>query len=302
MRAPSLIAVLSIASLLTAAPHAQTRSREDWIALATGGFTVPAGTSAATLLVEMNPLLASPDPVLRDEVAYGAAERWILRDKVVAPADLRRLLALWSANLDDGLGTAGDDRVFARSFSALCLSLIAAREVATPLLTPPEGRQFLDRMLDYFVRERDLRGYDPVRGWMHTPAHTADALKFLARSAHFTPADLPRLLEAIRGKIEASETVFVWGENDRMAWAVHAAVRRADADLAGFDAWTAAWQADYKALWAGGPRVDPGRFARVENARQVLRSLAAILAMEQSPTATGERARSTALSALARMR
>jgi hypothetical protein len=302
MRSRTLIATASIAGLLVAATHAQTRSREDWIALAKSGFAVPAGSTATTLLVEMNPLLASPDPVLRDEVAYSAAERWIVRDKVVAPDDLRRLLALWSANLDDGLGSSGDDRVFARSFSALCLSLIAAREVATPFLTPVEGRQFLDRMLDYFVRERDLRGYDSERGWMHTPAHTADALKFLARSTHFTPADLRRLLDAVRSTIQAADVVFAWGENDRMAWALHAALRRPDADLAAFEAWTAAWLEDYKTLWAGGPRVDPGRFARVENARQVLRSLAAILAMEQSPTATGERARSTTLSALARMR
>jgi hypothetical protein len=298
-----LVAIVGmLGAVASAAAAEQPRAREAWVALAKAGFTVPAGTTAATLLVEMNPLLASPDPVLRDEVAYSAAERWIVRDKVVAPDDLRRLLALWSANLDDGLGSSGDDRVFARSFSALCLSLIAAREVATPFLTPAEGRQFLDRMLDYFVREHDLRGYDPARGWMHTPAHTADALKFLARSTHFTPADLPRLLDAIRLKIDASGAVFVWGENDRIAWALHAAVRRPEADLGPFEAWTARWVEDHKTLWANGPQVDPARFARVENARQLLRSLAAILAMEQAPTATGERARAASLAALARMR
>ena len=59
---------------------------------------------------------------------------------------------------------------------------------------------------------------------------------------------------------------------------------------------------DQKALWAGGPQVDPARFARVENAKQILRSLAAILSMEQTPTATGEKARLAAVTALARMR
>jgi hypothetical protein len=298
--------LVSAAALVcwTVAPPlaAQSRSPADWIALAKGGFVVPQGSTAVAVLVEMNALLASPDPVLRDDVAYSAAERWIVRDKVVAPDELRRLLALWSANLDDGLGSAGDDRVFKRSFSALCLSLIAARDVATPFLAPDEGRRFLDRMLDYFSRERDLRGYDPGRGWMHTPAHTADALKFLARSAHFAPADLGRLLAAVRAKVEASESVFVWGENDRMAWALHAAVRRADAETAAFEAWTARWVDDHKALWAGGPQVDPAGFARVENAKQILRSLAAILSMEQTPTATGEKARLAAVTALARMR
>jgi hypothetical protein len=301
----AIICSLGLATLLamSAMPgHAQTRSRDAWLALAKSGFAVPAGTTASALLVEMNALLASPDPVLRDEVAYSAAERWILRDKAVAPDDLRRLLTLWSVNLDDGLGTAGDDRIFKRSFSALCLSLVAAREVAAPFLTAAEVQQLFDRLLDYFARERDLRGYDATRGWMHTVAHTADAFKFLARTAAFAPANLGRLLDGVRAKIESADGVFVWGENDRLAWALHAAVRRADADTAAFEAWTARWVEDHKALWAAGPQVDPVRFARVENAKQILRSLAAILAMEQTPTANGEKARLAALTALARMR
>ena len=282
--------------------QAPLRSRDHWLALAKGGFVVPSGETAIGLLTEMNPLLASPDPVLRDEVAYSAAERWIVRDKVVAADDLRRLLALWGANLDDGLGTSGDDRVFKRTFSALCLSLIAAREVAAPFLSAAETQQFYDRMLDYFARERDLRGYDATRGWMHSVAHTADAFKFLARTTSFAPANLGRLLDAVRAKIEAADGVFVWGENDRLAWALHAAVRRADADTAAFEAWTARWVEDHKALWAAGPQVDPVRFARLENAKQILRSLAAILSMEQTPTAPGEKARLAAVTALARMR
>ena len=97
--------IAAIVALCAAAPAAaQTRTRAEWIALRTSGFTVPAGESSAALLLEMNPLLASTDPVLRDDVAFSAAEKWIVRDKVVAPDDLRRLVAQWSANLDDGLG------------------------------------------------------------------------------------------------------------------------------------------------------------------------------------------------------
>ena len=294
--------VMAAAVLLTSAPSAQTRSRDEWLALAKSGFAVPAGQTAAALLTEMNPLLASPDPVLRDEVAYSAAERWIVRDKIVSPDDLRRLLELWSANLEVGLGTAGDDRVFSRSFSALCLSLIAARDVVAPFLTADEVQRFFDRLLDYFARERDLRGFDATRGWMHTPAHTADAFKYLARNRAFAPANLGRLLGAIRAKLESHDAVFTWGENDRLAWAVHAAVRRPEADMPVFEAWTARWVQDHTALWAAGPTVDPVRFARVENAKQILRSLAVILAMEQSPTPSGEQARVIAVTALARMR
>jgi hypothetical protein len=118
----------------------------------------------------MNPLLGLPDPVLRDDVAYSAAERWILRDKVVSPDDLRTLIKQWTTNLDNGLGEAGDDRVFGRSFSALCLSVIAAADLSAPFLTADEADALFGKLLAYFSRERDLRGFDPVKGWMHTVA------------------------------------------------------------------------------------------------------------------------------------
>lgn len=292
-----------VAALAGSAPvGAQTRTRADWVALASGGFVVPAGQSPAALLFEMDVLLASPDPVLRDEVAYSAAAKWIVRDQVVAPDDLRRLVSLWSGHLDDGLGAPPDDRIFKRSFSALCLSLVAAREAATPFLTGPEVQQLFDRLIDYLARERDRRGFDAVHGWMHAVAHAADAFKFLARGPQWRPENLPRLLEAVRATIATHDEVFTWGESERLAAALHAAARRPDAAGTVVTDWIARWPAEHAALWANGPLVSPGAFARVENAKQLLRSLHALLAMDPAPTPPGEAARRAALTALARMR
>lgn len=293
------------AVVLTAEPPAAQSvpaGRTHWLALANGGFIVPEGRTAADLLLEMNALLASPDPVLRDEVAFSAAERWVVRERRVAPADLRRLRQAWEANLDDGLGEPAGDRVFKRSFSALCLSLIAAHDLAVPFLDRTEVHAFFDRMLDYFQRERDLRGFDDAHGWMHTVAHTADVLKFLGRNPRLAPGSDARLLAAVQAKIESSDLVFAWGENDRMALAVHAVVRRDDAEPAAYAAWLAHWAEEYRSLWSRGPQVVPRQFARVENARQVLRSLAAALAMDTQPTRHGEAARTATLAALAKMR
>jgi hypothetical protein len=287
----------ALIALLTAAP-----SRADWIALARGGFVVPPGGNAAEMLIEMNPLLASPDPELRDDVAYSAAERWILREHRLSPAELRTLLQLWTANLDAGIGSAGDDRVFGRSFSALSLSVIAASDLSTPFLEPGEVNAFFDRVLDYFQRERDLRGFDAARGWMHTVAHTSDTLKFLARNPRLAAGADARLLAAVRAKLESHDAVFAWGENDRMALALQAALRRPDANTAALTSWTQDWVIAHRDLWAKGPQVDPRRFAVIENAKQVMRSALAALSMDAAPTATGEAARQALLSALAKMR
>jgi hypothetical protein len=299
MRILNAVLLLLLAAPATAQPQPD---RSTWVALAKGGFVVPDGRTAIDLLVSMNPLLASPDPVLRDDVAYSAAERWILRDKRLAAADLQTLLSLWTKNLDDGLGSTGDDRVFKRSFSALSLSVIASADLSTPFLDAAGVQAFFDRLLDYFQRERDLRGFDPARGWMHTVAHTSDALKFLTRNPRLAPGSDVRLLAAVREKIESHDAVFAWGENDRMALALQSAVCRADADGGALSSWTEYWMTAHRELWANGPQVDPRRFAVVENAKQVLRSLHAALAMEASPTEKGTAARQTVLAALAKMR
>jgi len=289
--------MLAVIALLLAPP-----TQADWNALAKGGFVLPPGRDAGDMLVEMIPLLASTDPVLRDDVAFSAAERWIQREHRVSAAGLRRLLGLWTANLDDGVGSTGDDRVFKRSFSALSLSVIAAADLSAPFLEPREVNAFFDRVLDYFQRERDLRGFDPVHGWMHTVAHTSDTLKFLARNPRLAAGGDVRLLAAVRAKLESHDAVFAWGENDRVALALQSAVRRPDADTAALSAWTQAWVKAHQELWAHGPQVDPRRFVVIENAKQVMRSLHAALSMETAPTATGETARQALLSALAKMR
>jgi len=277
------------------------RDRAEWVALAKGGYVLPEGQRAVDVLLEMNALLGSPDPVLRDDVAFGAAERWI-RDGKLSAAELRQLLELWTANTADGLGAPADDRVFKRSFSALCLSLVAARDLTTPFLEPGELQAFFNRMLGYFRAETDVRGFDPVRGWMHTVAHTSDVLKFLARNPKLAPGADGRLLAAVNEKIDTNPGVFAWGENDRMALALQSALRRPDADPAAIAAWTELWVGEHKKLWAGGPHVDPRQFARVENARQVMRSLHTALAMETKPTPAGDNARQGVLAALSKMR
>jgi Protein of unknown function (DUF2785) len=301
MRMVIVVSLLLCNSGLVAAQQ-PVADRATWVALAKSGFALPDGRTAADMLVSMNPLLASTDPVLRDDVAYSAAERWILRDKRLTPADLRTLLTLWTKNLDDGLGQTGDDRVFKRSFSALSLSVIAAADLSSPFLEAAKVQALFDRLLDYFQRERDLRGFDATRGWMHTVAHTSDALKFLSRNPKLAAGSDVRLLAAVRAKIEAHDAVFTWGENDRMALALQSAVRRNDADPAALTAWTDAWVTAHRELWANGPQVDPRRFAIVENAKQVMRSLHAALAMEASPTEKGIAARQTIVAALAKMR
>jgi hypothetical protein len=294
--------VWMVLSASVAHAQVQTPDRARWVALAKGGFVLPADQKAVDVLVEMNPLVASLDPVLRDEVAFSAAERWMVRDRKLSSDEVRRVMKMWLANLDDGLGTTGEDRVFKRSFSALNLSLVAAYDLTAPFMEAAEVESFFDRMLDYFAREKDLRGFDQTRGWMHTVAHTSDVLKFLSRNPKLAAGADVRLMSAIRRKVESSQAVFAWGENDRMALALQSAVRRPDADASALESWLAKWAEDHKKLWANGPHVDAAQFALVENGKQLLRGLHAALTLETKPTPNGDAARKAVLATLGNMR
>jgi hypothetical protein len=211
---------------------------------------------------------------------------------LLTPDQQREVLAMWTANLRQGLGEPGTDAVFQRSFSALNLSLMAARDNREPFLTKPEFDAFFDTMVAYFEGERDARGYDKAKGWVHTAAHTADALKFLARNAKLDAAQQARLLVAIDRKAGTFGEVFQWGEDSRIGDVVVSLIAREDFDQAGFDAWLAAIPPRRKALWANAPAIDPAAFPEVQNLTLVLRSVltSLTLAAELPPQAVPARA------------
>src|SRR5688500_18250356 len=109
------------------APAAGGRSRAEWAALRDTKFAVPAGKSAFELLREMDALVGSSDPFLRDNVAYEAAARLIYTAAALSAEEQRQILAMWTGNLRGGLGDPAGDAAFKRSFSALNLSVMAAR-------------------------------------------------------------------------------------------------------------------------------------------------------------------------------
>ena len=283
-----------------AAPDAPARDAAYWRALADRKFAVPDGASPGALLLETSALLASPDPTLRDGVGYAAAAEWIVRKKVVEPPELRKLLALWTGNLAKGVGQAGDDGVLLRSFSALDLSLLAARDLDTPYLEPAELKALLDAALAYLSAERDLRAYDPRKGWMHATAHTADLLKFLARNPRLATADAARVLPGIGGKLGEAGEVFAWGEDERLASAALAVVRRKDFDPAWLSAWQEGLIARAEGLWEA-PELDVRRFAAVQNGKHVLARLHVLLSVVPEPPAAVVDARGSVLHALERL-
>ncbi len=299
--AASILAMVNELVRFLSAHVASGSQQAEWVALRESNFTVPAGQTPIALLRQMNVLVGSTDPFLRDSVAYEAAARWIYTTGALSASEQREMLALWTTNLQAGLGEQAGDAVFRRSFSALNLSIIAARENAAPFLSQEEFDGFLATMLDYLTRERDTRGYDASRGWIHAAAHTADVLKFLARSSKLTVPAQGRVLAAIDEKCRTFASVFQWGEDARLAQVIVSLARRADFDKAALDAWLAAIRARRTEVWAHAPAVDPSEFAKLQNVTLVLRAAYVTLSIEPV-TPAAEPARAAILDTLRALR
>jgi hypothetical protein len=250
-----------------------------WRAHAERSAESPPAAELPGLLVELTTMLASPDPTVRDDLAFTVLAKWLTRDECVPVAERRVLLAAWTQNLRRGIDAAAGQRgneVVGRSFAALALSLLAATDAKQPWLTAAEHAALLASALAYLGDEHDVRGFDDRLGWVHSVAHTADLLKFLLRSERLTKDQQAAALEAVARKLAATEVPLVHGEDERLARAVLSIVARTDCDADGLRAFLfRAWPVPGRAA------PDAAALARQHNQRHFVLSLHALLAVER---------------------
>ena len=293
------IVTIAVLCILVATPaahaHPANHDRQYFRDIAAHHFAVPPGASAFVLAQELTPWLASPDPALRDELAYTILDIWI-RHGMLTDQQLLTLPPPLQQNLTSGIGESGNDSVFQRSFSALTLASLMQRDLQQPFLSPTQYRTLLAAALNYLRDERDNRGFDPVKGWIHSAAHTADLLAALARDPRFTPADQQALFAAVEHRLRSTSGVYNYGEQDRLAVALLSVTIRDDFQLAGFQTWLATVQQD-AIVWQTSPP-DPVQLALFENHSYLLEAMLARMPTQTPLSPPAVRARDAAREAL----
>jgi hypothetical protein len=211
------------------------------------------------LLGDLTELLASPDPVERDELGYSITATWLARG--VIPTDLRMALG------DQMAGRFSADDIWTRSFAPLVLDALVTYGTFQDRWTAPFGR--------WYAEETDLRGHDAELGWLHAVAHGADLLGTFGRHPEVRPA---LMLDVAACRLTApTDHLWAAGEDERLGHAIaltltHPAIVEEDA---------VAWIDTVAASWLD---VEPGPPpAWVSNAARTLRVVVAL-------TLTGVRA------------
>ena len=282
------VLLLFFCFVLNAVAIGQSHDRQFWKDIARHDYAVPDGGSAAVLAHEVSELLASPDPELRDDLAYSILTAWIRAGKL-SNADLIYLSDAWRLNLKKNIGEAGNNSVLQRSFSALCLSEIAARDVKSPFLGPERYHDLLSDALTYLKEERDVRGYDAKIGWIHSTAHTADLIEALAENQALTTTEQDKILRGISERLETAHVIYTHGEQDRLALAVMAIIERGDFQQETFTRWLKQMQEKDRAMWKLSP-IPLEEMSRYQNDTYMLEALAARMAIRNASAASSSTA------------
>jgi hypothetical protein len=182
-----------------------------WPELAAAGYVYPADVSPGAVAAELAPMLASPDPVVRDKYAYTASARWIL-----------------DGHLDEVLDQLGDTatghfthpEIQARTFAPLVLDCILTRATAAPgVISEATAQRWYAAFAAWYPREHDTRGWDDDLGWLHAVAHGADAA---ATFALVMPERRTDLLELCAQRMTAADADYRYAqlEDARLAQAL----------------------------------------------------------------------------------
>lgn len=251
-----------------AAPFPEDAALRRWKVIVEDDARPPGAPPAAALVPELVAYLGSPDPVRRDLVAYTVLDQWIRR-RVLSDADVRALADQLVGNLRGVIDVP--DGVFRRSFSALVLASIIARDATAGLLADRQRRGILAAAHDYAHREIDLRGHTTTRGWAHAAAHTGDLLAELAGVPGLSDGDRAVILDAVTGFVVRKHgQVLRDGEDGRLAAAVIAVAKHGVA-LDALAAWIGTIEAAIRSPLM--TTFDQGAYAARLNAHNLLSSV-----------------------------
>lgn len=177
--------------------------------------------------------LASPDPFLRDGVAFEALSTMLRArqlDVHVQTALVRDVLARLEAREPSGIEAP---------FAALVLSELVRAERLNTHFTDDMRADVLERSLAYFTNVRDYRGYDEREGWRHGVAHGADLMLQLSVSNSIVRDDVIRIRDAIATQVSPQGHFYIYGEPERLARPIIFMAQRGMITEAEWTAWFA---------------------------------------------------------------
>ncbi|WP_409293957.1 DUF2785 domain-containing protein [Peribacillus sp. SCS-26] len=161
--------------------------------------------------------IGSVDSELRDKLIYSSFFELIIERNSLGQDVLTGLMEYSLDHLlMKGLGENGTDTVFTRAFTTLLMALILYRDGEEPFLSDDLFARASKDLMNYFMDEKDLRGYVPEKGWAHSVAHASDAIDEMVKHPKFDRKLYPEILKLLLDKVLISESVYIHKEDERI--------------------------------------------------------------------------------------
>ncbi|MGE3250452.1 MAG: DUF2785 domain-containing protein [Hyphomonadaceae bacterium] len=221
--------LLVLAAALSACAHAAAApapcpppgwTREELDGLRAAEFEIAGADERNTFARAVAECLASPDPHLRDRIAFEALTHMLRARQLTNET----MTALYERLLPDL--TAQEGEGFRRPFAALALSEVARADRIEPFLTQEQRNRLAAAAASYLAGVSDYRGFDEQEGWRHGVAHGADLIVQIGLNERVDRAQLEALLAAVEAQITPAGRFYTYGEPERLARAVLMIARR----------------------------------------------------------------------------
>lgn len=195
------------------------------------GLRLPQDRTLSELTAELTVMLGSPDPEIRDGIAWAALSTWL--EQGVYDELIPGLGDGMAAGLVTGLtrsgksAVPGDHSVLRRAMSARALGACLRVGGARGLVSGTTVLRWGDLLAGWFLREPDSRAHLPGAGEARALARGAEALAELAASPFLQAPELTVVLDIVADRaLDPGTTPLISGELDAMAGAVRAALLR----------------------------------------------------------------------------
>jgi hypothetical protein len=215
--------------------------------------------------------VASPDPTLRDGIAFEGLTYW-LRSRALSNETM-----LWLADDLQARLAAPEGPGFERPFAALVLSEVARADRIEAYLSAERRGELLDASVNYFTAVRDFRGFDEREGWRHGVAHGSDVMLQLSLNPAFGKPEVERIRDALATQVAPADHFYIYGEPERIARPI---IFMAQRGLINEAEWTQ-WFAQF-AVTGDNPYMSQAGLSRIHNIKAFLNSVLVGARMTQS--------------------
>ncbi|MGH4123783.1 MAG: DUF2785 domain-containing protein [Clostridium sp.] len=114
------------------------------------------------------------------------------------------------------MGQENDDSILKRSFSILLVNPILCVHLDENFLDKDMIMKTKDCLIKYFNEEKDLRGYDCDKGWIHALAHVADGIDLLINCEGITEDTCKEVMLSIENRLCEGKEFLSAEEDERL--------------------------------------------------------------------------------------